>query len=266
MVPTTADFSDRKCKSYIPNYSNFLKKTVRHLVRQSMTINDPMNNIDDTDMSTIDKNSSQLQYPLTGLKICVNAGNGAGGFLAQTLSELGADTSSSIHLNPDGSFPNHIANPEDKKAIQCTLDAVIKGNADLGVCLDTDADRVGLVEGISDCNPSGITDHVISNGRLLNRNNLIALVSKVALRGVSPGKVGVVVTDSATSNGLTRFIEGTLKGKHVRFKKGYRYVIEKGRSIEGCVVAVECSGHIYIYMYIYIYTYIYIYIYIYVYI
>jgi phosphomannomutase len=29
----------------------------------------------------------------------------------------------------------------------------------------------------------------------------------------------------------------------MRYKKGYRYVIEKGRSIQGCVAAVECSGH-----------------------
>lgn len=243
MVPTAVDFSGRIMKSYIPSYSDFLKKTVRQLVLQSM-VSDPMNNIGNEAIGNPNEDSNILQYPLKGLKICVNAGNGCGGFLAQTLLDLGADTSSSLHLDPDGSFPNHIANPEDRKAIQCTLDAVIRGNADLGVCLDTDADRVGLVEGInsdvSSCNSANITE-----GRLLNRNCLIALVSKVALRGVIPGSAGkgVVVTDSATSNGLSRFIEGTLGGKHVRFKKGYRYVIEKGRSIDGCVVAVECSGH-----------------------
>jgi phosphomannomutase len=68
---------------------------------------------------------------------------------------------------------------------------------------------VGLVEG---------------SGRLLNRNNLVALVSKVALRGAAPGSV--IVTDSATSNGVHRFIEQTLGGKHLRYKKGYRFVIE----------------------------------------
>ena len=53
----------------------------------------------------------------------------------------------------------------------------------------------------------------------------------------------MVVTDSATSNGVTAFIEQRLGGRHLRYKKGYRFVIEKGRSIEGCVAAVECSGH-----------------------
>jgi hypothetical protein len=73
LVPTAVDFSDRKCGSYIPSYSNFLKKTVRHLVLQSMMPNRSylVNNID----SKLTEDSDLLQYPLKGLKICVNAGN-----------------------------------------------------------------------------------------------------------------------------------------------------------------------------------------------
>ena len=227
LVPTASDFDGRLPMSFLPIYSEFLKKTVRDLVKRSDLI----------EQSEGQKGCAEdyfQQYPLTGLKVCVNAGNGAGGFLAATLRELGADTSSSLHLDPDGTFPNHIANPEDKKAIQCTADAVTIGNADIGICLDTDADRVGLVEYSGDVNKPA---------KLLNRNNLIALVSKVALRGnLTPGNPGVIVTDSATSNGLSQFIE-MLGGRHVRYKKGYRYVIEMGRSIEECVAAVECSGH-----------------------
>jgi phosphomannomutase len=222
LTPVAYDFQGPPT-SFLPTYSKFLKKTVVDLLSHHW----------DTAPAESGPAGSCEEYPLKGLKISVNAGNGAGGFLAATLSDLGADTSSSLNLQPDGSFPNHIANPEDKKAIQCTADAVIKGCADIGICLDTDADRVGLVEGSDGLN----------SGRLLNRNCLIALVSKVALRGSSDsGPVGVIVTDSATSNELSRFIE-SLGGKHVRYKKGYRYVIEKGRSIEGCVAAVECSGH-----------------------
>ncbi|CAM9595592.1 unnamed protein product, partial [Hapterophycus canaliculatus] len=60
----------------------------------------------------VDKKGPDRDRPLEGLKVVVNAGNGMGGFLADTLSELGADTSGSIHLKPDGTFPNHLANPE----------------------------------------------------------------------------------------------------------------------------------------------------------
>lgn len=226
-VPVASDFKGRCSESFLPTYSEFLKRTVREKFLQTYEC-DLMDRVSDDDMS------SSPMYPLRGLKICVNAGNGAGGFLAETLSDLGADTSSSLHLNPDGNFPNHIANPEDRVAIECTATAVIRAAADLGICLDTDADRVGLVEG-----SSVASDDPDGGRRLLNRNCLIALVSKVALRSAVGG---VIVTDSATSNGLSKFIE-SLGGTHVRYKKGYRFVIEKGRSIKGCVAGVECSGH-----------------------
>ena len=67
---------------------------------------------------TIVETSGISATPLKGLKVCVNAGNGAGGFFAtQVLAPLGADVSSSINLEPDGAFPNHPANPEDKKHV-----------------------------------------------------------------------------------------------------------------------------------------------------
>ena len=57
--------------------------------------------------------------PLTGLKIAVDAGNGAGGFYAtRVLAPLGADVSASVYLEPDGSFPNHVPNPENQEAME----------------------------------------------------------------------------------------------------------------------------------------------------
>ena len=51
------------------------------------------------------------EKPLAGMKIIVDAGNGAGGFFAdKVLARLGADTQGSQFLNPDGMFPNHIPN------------------------------------------------------------------------------------------------------------------------------------------------------------
>ena len=52
------------------------------------------------------------------MKIFVDAGNGSGGFFAEKiLAPLGADTTGSQFLEPDGIFPNHIPNPEDKVAM-----------------------------------------------------------------------------------------------------------------------------------------------------
>ena len=58
-------------------------------------------------------NAADYDEPLKGLKIVVDAGNGAGGFFAtEVLETLGADITGSQFLDPDGSFPNHIPNPE----------------------------------------------------------------------------------------------------------------------------------------------------------
>ena len=71
--------------------------------------------------------------PLDGFKIAVDAGNGAGAFYVdRVLKPLGADTSGSQYLDPDGNFPNHIPNPENPAAMQSIADAVVKAGADLG--------------------------------------------------------------------------------------------------------------------------------------
>ena len=168
------------------------------------------------------------KQPLKGKKIIVDAGNGAGGFFAgKVLEPLGADTTGSIFLEPDGTFPNHIPNPEDKTAMSFLKQAVLNSHADLGVIFDTDVDRAGAVDG---------------DGHEINRNDLIALASVIAL----DGKEGTIVTDSVTSDGLTQFIE-KIGGKHLRFKRGYKNVIDeavrRNKSGEYCPLAIETSGH-----------------------
>ncbi|MFN5963981.1 MAG: phosphomannomutase/phosphoglucomutase, partial [Pseudanabaena sp.] len=82
------------------------------------------------------------EQPLQGLKIIVDAGNGAGGFYAsKVLEPLGADITGSQFLDPDGTFPNHVPNPEDKVAMASICEAVIKHQADFGIIFDTDVDR-----------------------------------------------------------------------------------------------------------------------------
>ena len=168
--------------------------------------------------------------PLKGYHIVVDAGNGVGGFYAENvLKPLGADISGSQFLNPDGMFPNHIPNPENKEAMESVCEATVKAKADLGIIFDTDVDRAGCVDKF---------------GNEINRNRLIALASYIAL-GTQKG--ATVVTDSVTSDGLKTYIEETLGGKHYRFKRGYKNVINK--AIELCnnginaPLAIETSGH-----------------------
>ena len=170
------------------------------------------------------------ERPLTGLKIAVDAGNGAGGFFAtRVLAPLGADISASVFLEPDGSFPNHIPNPENKEAMESLRRAVLAGGCDLGLIFDTDVDRAGAME---------------ADGTPLDRNRLIALAAAIAAEQ-APGST--IVTDSVTSDQLTEFIEKKLGCRHHRFKRGHKNVINEAIRLneagETCLLAMETSGH-----------------------
>jgi phosphomannomutase len=181
------------------------------------------------------------EKPLTGLKIVLNAGNGAGGFFQDVLESLGADVDASIHLEPDGLFPNGVPNPEDASMLQRTLAACEVAQADLGIMLDTDADRCGFVA------PRIINEitGVRSGYEALNRNRLIALLGVVFARE-KPGCA--VVTDSVTSEGLSMFLSDKLGLKHIRYIKGYANVISRARELTNsgkanAELAIETSGH-----------------------
>ncbi|GLT99804.1 hypothetical protein SLE2022_172190 [Rubroshorea leprosula] len=167
--------------------------------------------------------------PLKGFQIIVNAGNGSGGFFTwDVLDKLGADTFGSLHLNPDGMFPNHIPNPEDKTAMALTRAAVLENSADLGIVFDTDVDRSGVVD---------------DKGNPINGDRLIALMSAVVLRE-HPGTT--IVTDARTSMALTRFITDR-GGQHCLYRVGYRNVIDKGVQLNKDGIEthlmMETSGH-----------------------
>ncbi len=173
--------------------------------------------------------AADYEHPLKGFHIIVDAGNGAGGFFEEkVLKKLGADTTGSQFLEPDGSFPNHIPNPENADAAKAIVDATIASKADLGIIFDTDVDRAGAV---------------LSDGTELTRNALIAMMSAILIKE-HPGCE--IVTDSITSTGLAAFIKD-LGGVHKRFKRGYKNVINEAIRLnkEGidCELAMETSGH-----------------------
>lgn len=191
-------------RPFLPTYQNHLKQII-------------INGVD-----------PEVQKPLLGLHVVVDAGNGAGGFYANMLEELGAWVEGSQFLEPDGHFPNHVPNPENKEAMASIASAVKRVGADLGVIFDTDCDRAAIV------------DHT---GKEINRNRLIAMISVILLEEM-PG--ATIVTDSVTSSGLADFIK-EWGGEHYRYKRGYRNVIDEAIRLNeagiNCPLAIETSGH-----------------------
>ena len=129
-------------------------------------------------------NAENYDKPLEGFRIVVDARNGVGGVYAEVLEYLGADTTGSRYLDPDGMFPNHVPNPENKEAMQSICEAVKESNADLGVIFDTDVDRGGAVD---------------SSGNEINRNTPVAPASAIALES---NDGGTTVTAPITPSGL----------------------------------------------------------------
>ncbi len=166
--------------------------------------------------------------PLNGLHVVVDASNGACGFYADLLSSLGADTTGSLNLNPDGLFTAHAPSPESEEALTVLSETVIRENADLGIIFDADGDRVAIID---------------KSGKRINKNRLIALIAAILL---DDEKNLTFVTDSVTSSGLTRFIT-EWGGSHYRFRRGYRNVIEEAKRLKNegfnVPVAIETSGH-----------------------
>lgn len=168
------------------------------------------------------------ELPLLDKRIVVDAGNGVGGFfVSKVLAPLGADTAGSQYLEPDGNFPHYVSNPENAECIASLANAVLTAKAQLGILFSADGERVGAVD---------------QYGNLFNRNRLIALMSAIVLSE----RPGTIVTDSITSDGLTKFIEAR-GGKHHRFMRGHQNVINEALRLnsldEYTPLAIETSGH-----------------------
>lgn len=180
-------------------------------------------------LADVIRKGTGIFMPLKNMKIVVDAGHGAGGFFAsKVLAPLGADVSGSQFLEPDGTFPAHPPNPENKEAIGSLKARVLETQADLGIIFDADVDRCAVVA---------------RDGTEINRSRLIALAAAMVL---PEHPNATIVTDSVTTQGLREFIEAH-GGVQERFKRGYRNVIDEAKRLcdigIDAPLAIESSGH-----------------------
>ena len=160
---------------------------------------------------------------LNDLKIVVDCAHGAAYKVAPTvLWELGAEIIP-LHDQPDGRNINYECGATDARSLQ---KAVLEHQADIGIALDGDADRIVMVD---------------EKGKILDGDQLLALISKSWLeRGQLRGQcvVGTVMANL----GFERFLKN-LDLKLIRTSVGDRYVSEYMRTHQ-CNVGGEQSGHI----------------------
>jgi len=160
---------------------------------------------------------------LDGLKVVVDCANGAAYRTApETLWELGADVIP-MGVSPDGFNINlncGSTHPEAAAAL------VKSSGADLGICLDGDADRIILID---------------ETGEVADGDQIMALFAE-AWGAEGKLKNNTLVATVMSNLGLERFLEG--KGLHLeRTKVGDRHVVARMRE-GGFNLGGEQSGHI----------------------
>jgi phosphoglucosamine mutase len=160
---------------------------------------------------------------LDGIKIVVDCANGAAYTVApNVLWELGAEVVP-IGIDPDGFNINQDCGSTAPAAMQ---EAVVTHNAQLGIALDGDADRVVMCD---------------EKGALIDGDQLMALVAEDWRdRGILQG--GGVVSTVMSNLALERHLEG-LGLTMERTQVGDRYVVEK-MIAGGFNVGGEQSGHL----------------------
>lgn len=159
---------------------------------------------------------------LKGVKIVVDGAHGAAYQIApKVFHELGAEVIA-IGCAPDGLNINHNVGATHPQAL---IAAVKQHDADFGVALDGDADRLQLVD---------------ADGRLFNGDEVLYLMVKERLaRGDKvPGAVGTLMTNMAVEVALQQ--QGV---EFVRARVGDRYVLEELEK-RGWLLGGEGSGHL----------------------
>jgi len=168
------------------------------------------------------KSTCSHNLSLKGLKIVVDGAHGAAYHIApDVFHELGAEVIR-VGCAPDGLNINQGVGATHPQAM---IDAVKAHQADYGVALDGDADRLQMVD---------------ATGRLFNGDELLYLIASDRMaRDINvPGVVGTLMTNKAVELALQR------KGvAFVRAKVGDRYVLEELER-HGWVLGGEGSGHI----------------------
>lgn len=161
------------------------------------------------------------------MRVVVDTGNGvAGKFAPELLRRIGCEVIE-IFCELDGRFPNHLPNPEHETNTEELKARVVSDRADLGIGIDGDGDRVGIVD---------------NNGVFRVADYAMILLARDYLERNPDAKV---LVDVKTSSNVIREIE-RYGGQPVIYKTGHSLIKRKMRA-EGILLGGELSGHLYIF-------------------
>jgi len=159
------------------------------------------------------------------LRICLDCGNGtASPFAPGLLRRIGCEVVE-MYCVSDGTFPHHLPDPEDEKSVRELEKAVVEQGVDLGIALDGDCDRVGIID---------------ETGKRHEADELLILVARDYLERHPGAKV---MMDVKSSQNLVDDIRAH-GGEPVMYKTGHSLIKRKMHE-DNIQVAGEVSGHMF---------------------
>jgi phosphomannomutase / phosphoglucomutase len=164
----------------------------------------------------------KMARPLT---VVMDAGNGLSGtYVPSVLEKLGINVHC-LFCESDGTYPNHLPNPEDPEMTKDLEAKVVELHADLGLAFDGDSDRCGFID---------------NHGHHIAADRLLALLARDVLKR-HPG--APIVYDVKASQALPDEIK-KYGGVPVMWKTGHSLMKLKMSEI-GSPLGGEVSGHLF---------------------
>jgi phosphomannomutase / phosphoglucomutase len=159
------------------------------------------------------------------LRVGVDAGNGMGGLTSiPIITNLGCEVHE-LFTEPDGTFPNHEADPTVAANMQDLVALVKEKHLDVGIGYDGDADRIGVVD---------------ADGQIIYGDQLMILFSREILSR-KPG--AVFISEVKCSQTMYDDIEKN-GGRAIMWKTGHSMIKQKMKEVRA-ELAGEMSGHIF---------------------
>lgn len=162
---------------------------------------------------------------LKPIKVGIDAGNGMAGIDVAELEKKTPLQIKGLYLEPDGTFPNHPANPLEFANLRDLIKLVKENSLDCGIAFDGDGDRAFMVD---------------ENGEVVSGSVLGALLAEYFLQA-NPG--ATILYNAITSRVVDETVE-RLGGKAIRTKVGHSFIKADMRKYNA-IFACEHSGHYY---------------------
>ncbi|WP_031434753.1 phosphomannomutase/phosphoglucomutase [Methylomarinum vadi] len=159
------------------------------------------------------------------MKVVLDCGNGAAAELAPILLKTLGCELIELFCEIDGSFPNHHPDPSKPENLQDLITAVKRHEADVGIALDGDGDRLGVVD---------------SSGKIIWPDRQMMLFAKDVLASKPATEV---IFDVKCSRHLGDQII-KYGGRPLMWKTGHSLIKAKLKET-GASLAGEMSGHIF---------------------